>query len=93
MAKIVDIAVECLMDLATASKNLDRAVTDMDSCWRHKLAAEVNKSMCELITINLRALFPQNSIFLTGTEHLPLLEISSNEASASVWGRFSVGKY
>ena len=76
------------MDLATASKSLDRAVTDMDSCWRHKQAAEENKSACEMISTNLQALFSQISKFFTGTEHLPLVEMSKSEASGSNRGRF-----
>ena len=36
VARMVDILVEWWIDLATASKSLDKAVTDMDSCWRHK---------------------------------------------------------
>ena len=40
-----------------------------------------------------RALFSQISIFLTGIEHLPLVEMSKSEVSGSIRGRFSVGKY
>ena len=36
VARMVEIATECLMDLATGSKSLDRAGTDTDSCWLHK---------------------------------------------------------
>ena len=35
-ARMVDIATECLIDLATASRSLDRATPDIDSCWRDK---------------------------------------------------------
>ena len=40
----VDIAVACLIELATTSKSLERAVTDILCCCRHKYAAGENKS-------------------------------------------------
>ena len=83
---MVDIATEWLMDLATAFKSLDRAGTDIDSCWRHKLAAEENKSACELMATYLRALFSQSSKFFTGTEHLSLVEMPISEVSGSSRG-------
>ena len=42
---------------------------------------------------SLRALFSQTSIFLTGIDHLPLIERSKSKESGSIRGRFSVGKY
>ena len=83
----------CFIDFAVASKSLDRAATDTDSCCRHRYAAEENKSACELIAINLQALFSHASRFFAGIEHLPLLDTSNNEASDSNSGIFSVGKY
>ena len=62
MANIVDMAVACLIDLATASKSLDKALTGMDSCWRQRYAAEENKSACKLMATNLHAAFSQNSV-------------------------------
>ena len=62
MANIVDMAVACLIDLATASKSLDKALIDMDSCWRQRYAAEENKSACKLMATNLHAVFSQNSV-------------------------------
>ena len=56
VANMVDMAVAWFIDFAMASKSLDRAGTDIDSCCRHRYAAEENKSACELIEINLRAL-------------------------------------
>ena len=40
----------------------------------------------------MRTLSSLNSKFLIGTEHFPLLDISSCQASDSSWGTFSVGK-
>ena len=91
VANMVDIAVACFIDFATASSSL--AATDIDCCCRHRHAAEENKSAWELIETNLQALFSHAFKFLTGTEHLPLLDNSNREASASNSGIFSVGKY
>ena len=35
MVNIVDLAVACLIDLATAFKSLDKVLTETDSCCRH----------------------------------------------------------
>ena len=83
----------CFIDFATASSRQERAATHIDSFCRHRYAAEENKSTWELIATNLRALFSHASKFLTGNEHLPLLDKSNREASASNGGIFSVGKY
>ena len=63
VANMVDIAVACLIDFATASSSLERVATDIDSCCRHKYAAEENKSAWELIATSLRALFSHASKF------------------------------
>ena len=92
VANIVDMAVACLIDLATASKSLDSACVDIVCCI-NKYAAEEKRSACELIATNLWALFfSQFSRFLIGMEHFPLLERSNREASDSNWGMLSVGK-
>ena len=89
---MVDIATECLMDLATASISLDRAATDIDSFWWHKQATEENRSACELITLICELSFPRILDFLLG-QNIFLVEMSKSEASGSSRGRFSVGKY
>ena len=81
VAKIVDIAVACLIDLATAFSSLESAGVDTVCCCIHKYAAEENKSACELIAISLQALFSQISIFLIRIVHFPLLDKSNTEAS------------
>ena len=68
----------CFIDFATASESLDWAATDIDSCYRHRYAAEEIKSACELIAINSRTLFSHASRFFAGIEHLPLLDRSNN---------------
>ena len=90
---MVDIAVACFIYLPTASSSLKSAATDIDSCCKHKYAAEENKSAWELMAISLQALFSHASKFLIGIDDLPLLDKSSREASASNGGTFSVGKY
>ena len=86
-------AIACLIDLATASKSLERAVTDINSCWRQRKAEEENKSAWELMETNFLAFFSHASKFFTGMEALPLLERSSRDSSASNCGMLSVGKY
>ena len=93
VAKIVDIAVACFIDFATASNSLERACTDIVCCCIHKYAAEENRSACEFIAISLWALFSHISKFCIGMEHFPLLDKSSREASDSNGGMLSVGKY
>ena len=83
IANIVDMAVACLIDLATASKSLDSNCVDIVCCCIYKYAAEEKRSSCELTVTSLRALFSQFSRFLTGMEHFPLLERSNREASDS----------
>ena len=46
IAKIVDIAVACFIDLATASNSLESACTDIVCCCIHRYAAEENRSAC-----------------------------------------------
>ena len=93
VAKIVDMAVACLIDLAMASNSLESACTDIVCCCIHKYAAaEEKRSACELIATNLRALFFHVSKFLIGMEHFPLLERSNREASGSNGGMLSIGK-
>ena len=81
-------AVSCLTDLATASKSLERAATDIDSCCRQRKVAEENKSAWELIETNFLAFLSHAS-----EEALPLFEMSRRDASASNCGILSVGKY
>ena len=45
VAKIIDIAVALLIVLATASRSLEKAATDMVYNCRHKYAAEENVCM------------------------------------------------
>ena len=90
VVNIVDIAVACLIDLATASRSLERATTYIDSCCRHKYAAEENKSAWELMAISFRALSSHASFI--GIDALPLLDKSNKDASASNGGTLSVGK-
>ena len=71
VAKIVDMAVACLIDLATASNSLESACTDIVCCCIHKYAVEKKRSACELIATSLRALFSHISKFLIGMEHFP----------------------
>ena len=89
----MDIAVACLINFAMASRSLERAATDIDSCWGHKYGADENKSAWELIAMCLRAFFSPASKLLIGKADLPLLDKSNREASASIVGTFSVGKY
>ena len=93
VAKIIDIAVACFIDLATASSSLERAGTDIVCCCIHKYAAEENRYACEFIAISLWAFFPHISMIFIGMEHFPLLDKSSREASDSNGGMLSVGKY
>ena len=90
---MVDIAVACLIDFATTSRSLERAATDIDSCWRHKYAADKNKSAWELIAMSFWAFFSHASKFLIGIADLPLLDKSNKEASASRAGTLSVERY
>ena len=93
VVKSVDMAVACLIDLATASRSLERAATDIDSCCNKRKAAEENRSAWELIATSFLAFLSHASRFLSGIEALPLLEMSRSDASASNWGILSVGKY
>ena len=93
VVKSVDMAVACLIDLATASRSLERAATDIDSCCNERKAAEENRSAWELIATSSLAFLSHASRFLSGIEALPLLEMSRSDASASNWGILSVGKY
>ena len=90
---MVDIAVACFIDFATAASSLERAATNINACCRHKYAADENKSAWELMATSLRALFSHASKFFTGIDVFPLLDKSNREASASNGGIFSVGKY
>ena len=92
VAKIIDMAVACLIDLATASNSPESACTDIVCCCLHRYAAEENRSVCELIVISLQALFSHIFKFLIGMEYFPLLERSNRETSASNGGMLSVGK-
>ena len=83
----------CFIDFSTASSSLERVITNIDSCCRHRYAAEENKSARELIVTNLPALFSHAFKFLTGNEHLPLLDKSNKEASVSNGSICFVGKY
>ena len=93
VVNIVDIVVGCLIDFATALRSLERAATNIDSCWRHKYAADENKSAWELIAMSLQAFFFHASKFFIGIADLPLLDKSNKEASASRVGTLSVGRY
>ena len=85
---MVDIAV------ATASRSPERATTDIDSCWRHKYAADENKSARELIAMSSRAFFSHVfKFFFIGIADLPLLDKSNKETSASRVGTLSVRRY
>ena len=44
VVKSVDMAVTCLINLAMASRSLERAATDIDSCCNERKAAEENRS-------------------------------------------------
>ena len=88
----MDIAVICFIDLATASNNVERAVTDIDCCRRHRKACEENKSACKFMAISFLAFFSHASRFLSGTEALPLLDRSNREEPASNGGTLSVDK-
>ena len=68
MASIVEVC-----DLTTISKGLDKALTDIDSCYWHWLTADENKLAWELIASNCW-LYSHISMFLIGIECLPLLE-------------------
>ena len=83
VVKSVDIAVECLIDLATASRSLEKAATDIDSCCKQRKVAEENRSAWELIDNNFLAFLSHASRFFSGMEALPLLEMSRRDASAS----------
>ena len=84
IVNIVDIAVACLIDFATASRGLERVATDINSCWRYKYAANVNKPAWELIATSLWAFFSNASKFFIGIADLSLLDKSNKEASASI---------
>ena len=60
VVRIVDMAVVCFIDLTMASSNLERDVTGIDCCCRHRKAAEENRSACELMAINFLAFFSQS---------------------------------
>ena len=83
IVRSVDMAVACLIDLVTATRSLERAATDIDSCCKERKAAEENRSAWELIDTNFLAFLSHASKFFSGMEALPLLEMSRKDASAS----------
>ena len=83
VVKSVDMAVACLIDLATVSMSLERAATDIDSSCKQRKAAEENRSAWELIDTNFLAFLSHASKFFSGMEALLLLEMSRRDASAS----------
>ena len=79
-------AVACSIDLATASKSLERAATEIDCCCRQRKTAEENKSAWELIETNFLAFLSHASKFFRGMEALPIFDMSRRDASASNCG-------
>ena len=92
VVRSVDMAVACLIDLATASRNLERAATDIDSCCKERKAAEENRSAWELIDTNFLAFLSHASRFFSGMEALPLLNIVSGQILVLALVEFSRSK-